>query len=209
VMNFPMQANGAEMLRLACCLAIERGLAVCAPVHDAILIEAPLAEMTSMWPRCRRACGRRAGWCWLGWSWAARPRSLAQPIHGQARRADVGHGHPPAGWLGRVRRASGVYWMRLNHASGLSAPIVPPLCLIRRLTAPRRQRRARIPNQRVRRVPSSPGRDRVKSAGFAMPLLTRVSGAGCLACSEIGRGRPISTRGGDVFGIAPNATGLR
>jgi len=40
--NFPMQANGAEMLRLACCLATERGIAVCAPVHDAILIEAPL-----------------------------------------------------------------------------------------------------------------------------------------------------------------------
>ena len=36
--NFPMQANGAEMLRLACCLATERGIAVCAPVHDAILI---------------------------------------------------------------------------------------------------------------------------------------------------------------------------
>lgn len=37
--NFPMQANGAEMLRLACCLATERGIAVCAPVHDALLIE--------------------------------------------------------------------------------------------------------------------------------------------------------------------------
>jgi len=38
--NFPMQANGAEMLRLACCLATERGIEVCAPVHDAVLIEA-------------------------------------------------------------------------------------------------------------------------------------------------------------------------
>jgi hypothetical protein len=38
--NFPMQANGAEMLRLACCLATERGIGVCAPVHDALLIEA-------------------------------------------------------------------------------------------------------------------------------------------------------------------------
>ena len=37
-----MQANGAEMLRLACCLATEQGIRVCAPVHDAILIEAPL-----------------------------------------------------------------------------------------------------------------------------------------------------------------------
>jgi DNA polymerase I len=45
VMNFPMQANGAEMLRLACCLATERDLSVCAPVHDAISIEAPLAEI--------------------------------------------------------------------------------------------------------------------------------------------------------------------
>lgn len=43
--NFPMQANGAEMLRLACCFAVERGVRVCAPVHDAILIEAPLGEL--------------------------------------------------------------------------------------------------------------------------------------------------------------------
>ncbi len=43
--NFPMQANGAEMLRLACCLAVENGIRVCAPVHDAILIEAPLKEL--------------------------------------------------------------------------------------------------------------------------------------------------------------------
>ena len=43
--NFPMQANGAEMLRLACCLATERGVQVCAPVHDAILIEALLEDL--------------------------------------------------------------------------------------------------------------------------------------------------------------------
>jgi len=40
-----MQANGAEMLRLACCLAVERGVKVCASVHDAILIEAPLNQL--------------------------------------------------------------------------------------------------------------------------------------------------------------------
>ena len=43
--NFPMQANGAEMLRLACCLLTEHGIRVCAPVHDALLIEAPLEEL--------------------------------------------------------------------------------------------------------------------------------------------------------------------
>jgi hypothetical protein len=39
--NFPCQANAAEMLRWACFLATERGVAVCMPVHDALLIEAP------------------------------------------------------------------------------------------------------------------------------------------------------------------------
>jgi DNA polymerase I-like protein with 3'-5' exonuclease and polymerase domains len=43
--NFLMQANGAEMLRLACCLAVEAGITVCAPVHDAILIEAPVEDL--------------------------------------------------------------------------------------------------------------------------------------------------------------------
>lgn len=38
--NFPMQANGAEMMRLACSMATEAGITVCCPVHDAILIEA-------------------------------------------------------------------------------------------------------------------------------------------------------------------------
>lgn len=41
--NFPMQANGAEMLRLACCYAVDRGVEILAPVHDAILIQAPAA----------------------------------------------------------------------------------------------------------------------------------------------------------------------
>jgi hypothetical protein len=43
--NFPMQANGAEMLRIACILLTEAGIKVCAPVHDALLIEAPVGEL--------------------------------------------------------------------------------------------------------------------------------------------------------------------
>ena len=43
--NFPMQANGAEILRLACCLATERGVAVAGPVHDALVIVAPLDRL--------------------------------------------------------------------------------------------------------------------------------------------------------------------
>jgi DNA polymerase I-like protein with 3'-5' exonuclease and polymerase domains len=45
LLNFPMQANGAEMLRLAVCMATEEGLKVCAPIHDALLLEAPLDQL--------------------------------------------------------------------------------------------------------------------------------------------------------------------
>ncbi len=43
--NFPMQANGAEILRVACILATEAGIKVCAPVHDALLIESPIDDI--------------------------------------------------------------------------------------------------------------------------------------------------------------------
>jgi DNA polymerase I-like protein with 3'-5' exonuclease and polymerase domains len=45
--NFPMQANGAEMLRLACIYLTEAGIRVCAPVHDALLIESPLDSVST------------------------------------------------------------------------------------------------------------------------------------------------------------------
>jgi hypothetical protein len=43
--NFPIQANGAEMLRLGHCLATENGISVCCPIHDAYLIMAPLETL--------------------------------------------------------------------------------------------------------------------------------------------------------------------
>jgi len=55
--NFPMQANGAEMLRLACCLGTERGVEVCAPVHDAVLICAPLDRLDDDVARMRSDMG--------------------------------------------------------------------------------------------------------------------------------------------------------
>lgn len=53
--NFPMQANGAEMLRLACVMAHQQKVSICAPVHDAILIEAPLVELEAAVLRARTA----------------------------------------------------------------------------------------------------------------------------------------------------------
>jgi hypothetical protein len=43
--NFPMQSNCAEILRLATCLGTENGIEVCAPVHDAVLLCAPLDRL--------------------------------------------------------------------------------------------------------------------------------------------------------------------
>jgi DNA polymerase I-like protein with 3'-5' exonuclease and polymerase domains len=45
IRNFPMQANGAELLRLACCFADDAGIEICATVHDAVLICAPLERL--------------------------------------------------------------------------------------------------------------------------------------------------------------------
>jgi len=45
IQNFLCQANGAEMLRLACIMAYEEGIQICAPVHDAILMESPLETL--------------------------------------------------------------------------------------------------------------------------------------------------------------------
>jgi DNA polymerase I len=42
LMNFPMQAHGAEMMRIAAIAATEAGIEVCCPIHDAFLIAAPL-----------------------------------------------------------------------------------------------------------------------------------------------------------------------
>jgi DNA polymerase I len=42
--NFQMQAHGAEMLRLACIYAAEKGLAICAPLHDAIFAVASVED---------------------------------------------------------------------------------------------------------------------------------------------------------------------
>ena len=55
--NFPCQAHGAEMLRLACCMLVEAGVGLCAPVHDAVLIEAPTATIDAEVQRARSIMG--------------------------------------------------------------------------------------------------------------------------------------------------------
>jgi hypothetical protein len=45
IKNFPAQSHGAEMLRLALSFAVEAGVEIVAPLHDALLLQAPLAEL--------------------------------------------------------------------------------------------------------------------------------------------------------------------
>jgi DNA polymerase I-like protein with 3'-5' exonuclease and polymerase domains len=60
VRNFPCQGNGAEILRLACILATERGITVCAPVHDALLVEGPVDDIEDV-VAATQTCMREAG----------------------------------------------------------------------------------------------------------------------------------------------------
>lgn len=46
--NFPCQANGAEILRLACCMMVDRGIGLCASIHDAVLIEGPATSINQV-----------------------------------------------------------------------------------------------------------------------------------------------------------------
>ena len=44
VRNFPIQSSGSEVLHVACVLAERRGIRLVAPVHDAIMAEAPIEQ---------------------------------------------------------------------------------------------------------------------------------------------------------------------
>jgi hypothetical protein len=86
--NFPMQANGAEMLRIACCLATERGVTVNAPIHDAVLISAPLDRLDAEIRRMRAAMAEASGAVLGGFELGTH----VQFVHYPARYMD-GRGH--------------------------------------------------------------------------------------------------------------------
>lgn len=57
ILNWPMQAHGAEMMRLAVSMATEAGLMICAPVHDALLLEGPWGEIEAQAERLAQIMG--------------------------------------------------------------------------------------------------------------------------------------------------------
>ena len=52
--NFPMQAGGADLMRLVLCRLVEDGIRLIATVHDAFLIEAPLNQIEAAADHTRR-----------------------------------------------------------------------------------------------------------------------------------------------------------
>ena len=58
LLNWPMQAGGAEMMRLACCDLTERGIMLCCSVHDALLVEGPVSEIHDVISQTRAAMER-------------------------------------------------------------------------------------------------------------------------------------------------------
>jgi hypothetical protein len=79
--NYPMQGNGSEMLRLACCLATERGIEVCAPVHDAILIVAPADRIDADVARARAAMAEASRVVLAGFELETEAKVVAWPDH--------------------------------------------------------------------------------------------------------------------------------
>ncbi len=76
-----MQANGAEMLRLACCLATERGICVCAPVHDALLIEALVDELETAVKMTQQAMAEASAAVLSGFKLRSEAKLFRYPDH--------------------------------------------------------------------------------------------------------------------------------
>lgn len=83
-----MQANGAEMLRLACCLGIERGIKICAPIHDAVLIESPVARLKKDIMIMRGCMDEASRVVLFGFSLQTEATSVIHPNHYVDRRGD-------------------------------------------------------------------------------------------------------------------------
>ena len=79
--NWPIQSAGAEILRWTCSVAVERGIGICAPIHDAVLIEAPIDEIEDGACRMQRPCRKRRAWCSSGMEIRIDTRTVRHPDH--------------------------------------------------------------------------------------------------------------------------------
>jgi hypothetical protein len=86
--NFHMQASGAEMLRLACCLGTENGIRICAPVHDAVLIIAPIERLEADVTAMRIFMAQASRLVLAGFELGTEYRTVLYPEHYSDRRGE-------------------------------------------------------------------------------------------------------------------------
>jgi hypothetical protein len=79
IRNFPCQANGAEMLRLAICLMAERGVSVLAPIHDAVLIEASTDDIDEAVAQAQAAMAEASEIILDGFRLRSKPQVVSWP----------------------------------------------------------------------------------------------------------------------------------
>ena len=96
IRNWPVQATGADILRIACIMATRHGIKLVAPIHDAVLIEAPIerieADVALMREIMRRASRIVLNADACRHARAAhrlRDRSLSGSLQRRARRGDL------------------------------------------------------------------------------------------------------------------------
>jgi hypothetical protein len=87
--NFPMQANGAEILRLACCSVTEAGITVCAPNHDALLIEAPMGNLADAVATTQRLMAEASKIVLDGFTLRTSVKTVAAPDRWQDQRGQA------------------------------------------------------------------------------------------------------------------------
>lgn len=86
--NFPMQGSGADILRVAITLCLENGVRVIAPVHDAILIEAPAGSIENAVAKAQWLM-ERAALHVIGMPLRTEAKIFRYPEHYTDKRGDV------------------------------------------------------------------------------------------------------------------------
>jgi len=86
--NFPMQGNGADILRVAICLCLENNVRVIAPVHDAILIESTIDDIDRDVVKTSKLMSRAAE-CVVNFPLRVEAKTIKYPDHYSDRRGDV------------------------------------------------------------------------------------------------------------------------
>jgi DNA polymerase I len=88
IINWPVQSLGGDILRMACIWATKRGLKLCAPVHDAILIEAPIDRIDRDVALLRDIMGRASSLVLGGPTLRTDAKTVRYPDHYTDSRGD-------------------------------------------------------------------------------------------------------------------------